>query len=111
MTKPRPDMVKRWREGIANNDASGNLVSMSRWFSNNVVVAYAWKSDRQTITPEDVATARAFSTIFRHINAMHAELGHLPEALYNFRAAAIDDFLRFVRRLDADTFNAFNGCL
>ena len=96
-------MITVWLDGVARNDTSGNLATMSMWLSNALTINAAGAVMRET--------AHRYALIFQAIKDIHEAIGSIPMEVYNFRYRMMSEWLEWVKLLDPELHRIFNSCL
>ena len=102
---PPHEFVEHLRSMTDANDHSGARCAVSGWLMRQLY------EHGCTIADSDLRKAVSFYRVFEAIATIHAEIGHLPNEVYELRYRQTDEMLEFVAKLNPEAADAIRKAL
>ena len=102
---PPHEFVEHLRSMTDANDHSG-----ARWTVANWIVEQL-REQGYAMADANYRKAKYFYRVFEAIATIHAEIGHLPNEVYELRYRQTDEMLEFVAKLNPEAADAIRNAL
>ena len=102
---PPHGLIEHLRDMTDENDHSG-----ARWTVANWIVEQLREQGCAMADP-NYRKAKSFYRVFEAIATIHAELGHLPQEVYELRYRRTEEMLEFVGKLNPEAADAIRKAL
>ena len=105
LATPPHGLIEHLRSMTDSNDHSG-----ARWTVANWIVEQL-RAHGFTMKDADFRRAMSFYRVFESIATIYAELGHLPQEVYDLRYRRTDEMLEFVAKANTEAADAIRNAL
>lgn len=105
LATPPHEFIERLRRMTDANDHSGARCAVSGWLMRKL------HEHGCTIADSDLRKAMSFYRVFEAIATIHAELGYLPQEVYELRHRRTEEMLEFVGKSNPEAAEAIRKSL
>lgn len=105
LATPPHGLIEHLRSMTDANDHTGARCAVSGWLMRQLY------EHGCTIADSDLRKAMSFYRVFEAISTIHAELGHLPQEMYELRYRRTEEMLEFIGKLNPEAADAIRKAL
>lgn len=105
LSTPPHGLIEHLRRRTDANDRSKARRTVASWIAQQLL------EHGGTTKDPDLRKAMSFYRVFEAIATIHAEIGHLPQELYDLRYRRTEEMLEFVGKLNPEAADAIRKAL